>query len=68
MSGVRLGTGVLQVRDEMHFPKDEAPDKSALQPIACVRKCLTSAKTHYSNIERDILGMLGEIPPPLLCP
>ena len=52
VSGVRLGAGHFQVRDGMWFPKDKALDKSVFLAIAFTSKSLTSAKTHYSNIER----------------
>ena len=29
-SGVRLGAGLLQLKDRMQFPRDEVPDKSVL--------------------------------------
>ena len=44
-SGVILGAGLLQVRDKMQFPEDEAPDNSALRPIALTSKNLTNSKT-----------------------
>ena len=51
---VELGNGLLQVGDEVQFPKDEAPDNSTLQPIGFASKSLTSAETCYSNIEREM--------------
>ena len=40
----------------MWFPKDEASDNSA--PIVFTSKGMTSVKTHYSNIESKVLGIL----------
>ena len=58
MSGVKLGAGLLQVSDVMKFPKEEAPDNSVLWPIAFTKNSLPSTETHYSNIEREALGIL----------
>ena len=41
-----LWASLLQVRDGMWFPRKEAPDNAALQPIAFVSKSLSSADTH----------------------
>ena len=42
----------------MQLPKDEAPDNSALWPLAFTSKSLASAETWYSNIKREALGIL----------
>ena len=52
-SSVGLGANLVQVRDGMWFPKNEAPNIAALWPIAFVSKSLTSAKTQYSNLKRS---------------
>ena len=54
----RVGLGVLLVREEMTFPRVITPDNSILRPIAFVSKALSSVETHYSNIEREALGIL----------
>ena len=42
----------------MWLPRNEVPDNSALQPIAFASKGLMSTETHYSAIERELLGIL----------
>ena len=51
--GVGLGASLLQVRDIMQVPKDEASDSTALWPVAFTSKSLTSTETLYSNIKRE---------------
>ena len=51
--GASLGAHHLQVRDGMQFPINEAPGNAVLQPRAFMSKSLTSAETHYSNIQRS---------------
>ena len=51
-SGVVLLAGLLKVRDGIQLPQGEAPDNTALDPIAFVYKSLASAEARYSNIER----------------
>ena len=51
-SGVGLGGRLLQVREGMNFPHDEAVDRTALHLIAFTSKVVSSAETRYSNIER----------------
>ena len=48
--GVGLRASLLQTRDEVRFPKNEAPNNVALWPVGSVSKILTSTKTQYSNI------------------
>ena len=55
---VSLGACLLQVGDRMWFPKDYTPDNSTLQPIAFTGNILNSAKTWYSNIKREALGIM----------
>ena len=47
--GVGLGEILLQVRNDMQFPQNEASDNAAPQPIAFASKGLTSIGTQYSN-------------------
>ena len=51
--GVGLEAKHLQVREGMWFPRNEAPDNAALQPIAFASKSLTREETWYSNIEKS---------------
>ena len=55
---VDLGASLLQVRDEMHFLRNETPDNVVLLPITFTSKNLKSAKTYYNNIEQEVLGIL----------
>ena len=57
--GVGLGASLLKGRDRMWFLRNEAPDNAAL--VAFVTKSLTSAETHYSNIETEALGILNDL-------
>ena len=57
-SGVGLGTGLLLVRDRIHFPRDLAPDDSATWPVRFTNTGLTSNEAHNSNTERDFPGIL----------
>ena len=52
-----LGASLMEVRGEMQFPMNVAPENAALQPITFMNKSLISAETHYSNIEREALGI-----------
>ena len=45
----------------MWFPRNEVPGNAALQPIAFMSKSPTSSKMHYSNIERETLGILHDL-------
>ena len=56
-SGIGLGTALLQSRDGIACPKDNAPNNTILGPLHS-SKSLTSAEHRYSNIERDMLGIL----------
>ena len=53
----------MQVRDKTWLQKDEAADNSVLWPIAFESKHLTSTdnETHYSNIEKEVLGILHDL-------
>ena len=57
-SGVGLGAAQLQARSGTNCSKDEAPDNSILRPIIFVSKGLSSMDIRYSNIEREVLGIL----------
>ena len=57
VSGVGLGAGLLQVRDDMQFSRNEVPDNAVLWPVAFMTKGITSTKTCYSNIEKEILAL-----------
>ena len=59
--GLGLRASLLQVRDGMQFPKNEAPNNAALQPIAFQSKSLTSTETRYGNIEREALSKLHDV-------
>ena len=48
----------VQVRKRKWYPRNEVPDNSALWPIVFTNKSLTSAETHYNNIEREVLSTL----------
>ena len=56
----RIGPGaiLLQTRDGTSCPKDSAPDNTILQPKAFASKSLTSTECRYSNIGREVLGIL----------
>ena len=57
-SGIGLETTLLQLRDNMNCPKDTAPDKTIIHPIAFASKSLTGAEQRYSNIKPEALGIL----------
>ena len=52
------GENLLQVRDEILYPRNEAPGTAVLLLIAFARKGLTRMETHYSNVKREVLGIL----------
>ena len=56
--GVGLRAGLLQVRDGMWFLRKEAPYNTVLRPILFTSKNLTGTENHYSNIQRETLGIL----------
>ena len=60
-SGIGLGTALLQTRDGTTCPKDIAPDSTILWPITFASKHLTSAEHRYSNIEREMPGILHSL-------
>ena len=51
---VSWGVSLIQVRDGMHFPRNEVPYNAALQPVAFARKSLTSMESHYNNREKHL--------------
>ena len=68
-SGVSLGASCLHMRDDMWVPRNEAPKNAVLWPIVFKSKSSTSMETHYSNIEREALGIwLRNISQPLSFP
>ena len=58
ISGVGLGPCLLQVRDGIQFPRNEAPANAELQPIVFASESLRGAETCYSKIEWEVLGIL----------
>ena len=56
-SRVGLGAGLLQIRDGMNYPQDEAPNNNILTQIAFASKSLSSTERRY-NIERKAWGVL----------
>ena len=55
---VGLRAVLVQVKDRMSCSKDTVPEHTILKPGAFVSKRLSSAKTWYSNMERELLGIL----------
>ena len=55
---ILLDASLLQVSNGMWFPRNEAPNYTALWPIAFASKSLRSAEIHNSNIEREALSIL----------
>ena len=51
-SPVGVGAGLVQTRDGLCFPWDDAPDNTLLCSIAFISRNLPSAETTTSNIER----------------
>ena len=56
VSSICLGASLLQERDGIQFPRDEAANNAAPHPISCASKKSDSARTCYSNTEREVLG------------
>ena len=57
VSGVGLGASLLQPREGMGFPRNEAPYNATLCPIACTHKSL--AKYIYLLKQlKEVLGIL----------
>ena len=57
-SRIGLGTTLLQTRDGTTYPEDTAPDNTTMRQIPFASKSQTSAEQRYSNIEREVLGIL----------
>ena len=57
ISRVGRGAWLLWVKEGMTCPGDTVPDTSILSLIAFARKIPSSSETHYSNIEREALGI-----------
>ena len=60
-SCIGLGTSLLQLRDDLQFPWDEAPDNRALHPTAFASKSLTSKEMRYDKTEREALALLHSL-------
>ena len=58
VSGVGLGASLLQTRSSTSWLRDTVPYNSILRPIAFASKSLSSTEKKYSNIEREVLGIL----------
>ena len=57
-SRVGLGAALLQTWESTTCQKDTVHDNTILHPIAFASKSLTGAECRYSNIEREVLGIL----------
>ena len=57
--GIGLGVTLLQTIDGTTCPRDTAPDNTLLRPITFASKSLTSVEQRYSNIKREVLGILN---------
>ena len=57
-SGVGLRAALLQLRDNTAWQQGTAPDNTILWPIAFASKSLKGAKSRYSNIEHEALGII----------
>ena len=55
---VGLGASLLQLRNGKQFSKNEHLKCSTAVSSVFTSRMLTSADTHYSNIEREVLGIL----------
>ena len=60
-SRIGFSAALFQTRDGMTCPKDSTPDNTILCPIAFANKSLISAEHRYSNIEREVLGILHDL-------
>ena len=58
VSGVGLGTALLQTWEDATCQRDTVPDNTILHTIAFASKSLTGTEHRYSNIEREALGKL----------
>ena len=56
--GVDFGVALLQTWEGTTCQKEVVPDNTILYPLAFASICLTSIKCRYSNIEREMLGIL----------
>ena len=67
--GVELETVLLQIRNGMNCPQDEAPYSSILRLIVFASKAYQVLKKRYNNLERSIRDTTWttEISPLLLC-
>ena len=58
MLEVGLGISLLQVRDGVQVARNDAPNNTVLCPIAFANKSLINVDISYSNIKREVLGIL----------
>ena len=58
VSRVGFGTALLQTLDGTTCWKDMVEDNTILHPITFASKSLTDVEQRYSNIEREMLGVL----------
>ena len=57
-SGAGLGAGLLQTRNGTNCLRDMALDNNILRAITFISRSLSSTDKRYSNIEREVLGIL----------
>ena len=57
-SRIGLGAALLQTHEGTTCQKDMVPDNTVLYPIVFASKSLTGTEHRYSNIEREVLGIL----------
>ena len=60
-SSVGLGAALLQAWEGTLCQKDTVPDNTIPHPIIFASKGLTSAEHRYSNIEREVIGILHRL-------
>ena len=60
-SGVGLGAALLQTQEGTTYQKDMVLDNTILHHIAFASKSLMDTEHMYSNIEREVLGILHRL-------
>ena len=60
-SGAGLGIRLLRVKDGMTFARDRTSENAILITMVFANKSTSSPETHYSNIEREVLGILHSL-------
>ena len=60
-SGIRLRAALLETRSSTSYQRDKAPDNSIFRSITFASKSMSSAERRYSNIEREVLGILHRL-------